>query len=118
MATGRGSLIGPYEILSALGAGGMGEVYQARDTRLGRLVALKLVRDDLASSPAALERFQQEARAAAALNHPNVCALYDVGVDPPFIAMELLDGETLQWKLARGSMDLPLFLDVALAIAD
>src|SRR5438128_2317416 len=90
-----GTCLGPYEVLSTLGAGGMGEVYKARDTRLDRLVAIKVLRPG-AESDSALERFQREARAASALNHPNICTIYDVGTDPPFLAMELLDGETLQ----------------------
>ena len=96
----------------------MGEVYRARDTRLERVVALKVLRDGVTASPQTLERFQREARAASALNHPNICTIYDVGVDPPFIAMELLEGETLQQRLERGPLDVPALLDVALAIAD
>src|SRR5574339_6531 len=90
--------LGPYEILSPLGAGGMGEVYQARDTRLERTVAVKVLPSQLTSSAAARERFHREARAVAALQHPNICTIYDVGETDDhqhYIVMELLDGETL-----------------------
>jgi eukaryotic-like serine/threonine-protein kinase len=80
----------------------MGEVYRATDTRLGRVVAIKVPPDGITASAQTLERFQREARAASALNHPNICTIYDVGTDPPFIAMELLEGETLQERLRRG----------------
>src|SRR6476659_1314173 len=113
-----GARIGPYEILSSLGAGGMGEVYRANDTRLDRLVAIKVLPDGVIASAQARERFQREARAASALNHPNICTIYDVGTDPPFIAMELLEGETLQQRLTRGSIDMPACVEIAFAIAD
>jgi serine/threonine protein kinase len=102
-----GARLGPYEILSALGAGGMGEVYKAHDTRLKRMVAIKVLRHDLTASPLARERFQREARAVAALQHPNICTIYDVGETADhheFIVMELLEGETLHQRLARGPM--------------
>ena len=113
-----GARLGPYEIVALLGAGGMGEVYRAKDTRLERVVAIKVLPDGVTASPQTLERFQREARAASALNHPNICTIYDVGTDPPFIAMELLEGETLQQRLARGPMDVPVLVDIALAVAD
>jgi serine/threonine protein kinase len=113
-----GARLGPYEIESALGAGGMGEVYRARDTRLQRVVALKVLPDGVTASPETRERFQREARAASALNHPNICTLYDVGADPPFIAMELLEGETLQQRLRRGPLEVPALLDIAAGLAD
>ena len=113
-----GAHIGPYHVESLLGAGGMGEVYRATDTRLGRVVALKVFPAGMSVSPQALGRFQREARAASALNHPNICTIYDVGTDPPFIAMELLEGETLQQQLTRGAMDVPVIVDIALAVAD
>jgi serine/threonine protein kinase len=113
-----GAHIGPYHVESLLGAGGMGEVYRATDTRLGRVVAIKVFPAGMSVSPQALERFQREARAASALNHPNICTIYDVGTDPPFIAMELLEGETLQQQLTRGAMDVPVLVDIALAVAD
>ena len=118
MALASGARLGPYEIVSPLGAGGMGEVYRAKDTRLERVVALKVLPDGVTASPQTLERFQREARAASALNHPNICTIYDVGTDPPFIAMELLEGETLQQRLGRGQMEVPVLVDIALAVAD
>ena len=118
MPIAPGSRLGPYEVLSALGAGGMGEVYRARDTRLERDVAVKVLSDALLTAPGALERFQREARAASALNHPNICTIFDVGSDPPFLAMELLEGETLQQRLARGALEPSGAIDCALAVAD
>ncbi len=112
-----GSRLGPYEILSALGAGGMGEVYKARDSRLDRFVAIKVLRNG-AESETTLERFQREARAASALNHPNICTIHDVGTDPPFLAMELLDGETLQQRLTRGALDVAQVVEIGLGVAD
>ena len=116
-----GARLGPYEILGALGAGGMGEVYRAVDTRLGREVAVKVLRGDLASQPdapggvASLERFEREARAIASLSHPNICRLYDVGHQDgfDFLVMELVQGETLLERLRRG----PLPVEQALAYA-
>jgi eukaryotic-like serine/threonine-protein kinase len=113
-----GARLGPYEIVSPLGVGGMGEVYRATDTRLERVVAIKVLPDGVAASPQTLERFQREARAASALNHPNICTIYDVGTDPPFIAMELLEGETLQQRLGRGLIEVPVLVDIAFAVAD
>ena len=96
----------------------MGEVYRATDTRLERVVAIKVLPDGVTASPQTLERFQREARAASALNHPNICTIYDVGTDPPFIAMELLEGETLQQRLRRGPLEVPVLVDIAVAVAD
>ena len=112
-----GARLGPYEIVALIDAGGMGEVYRAKDTRLERVVAIKVLPDGVAASPLALERFQREAQAASALNHPNICTIYDVGADPPFIAMELLEGETLQQQLKRGPLRGAAFVDIALAVA-
>src|SRR5438034_2290211 len=95
----------------------MGEVYRARDTQLGRDVAIKVLLAGVTVSPRMLERFEREARAASALNHPNICTIYGIGTDPPFIAMELLEGETLQ-QLMRGPMEVPVLVDIALAVAD
>src|SRR5207247_3374687 len=111
-----GTRLGPYEIVALLGAGGMGEVYRAKDTRLERGVAVKVLPDGVTASPQTLERFQREALAASALNHPNICTIYDVGTDPPFIAMELLEGETLQQQIARGPVAIAVLVDLALAV--
>ncbi len=121
MALEPGTRLGPYEILSPLGAGGMGEVYQARDTRLERTVAVKVLPSQLTSSVAARERFQREARAVAALQHPNICTIYDVGETDDhqhFIVMELLDGETLHQRLTRGSFDITQLVDLGIVLAD
>jgi eukaryotic-like serine/threonine-protein kinase len=118
MPLSAGARLGPYEVVSLLGSGGMGEVYRAKDTRLERVVAIKVVPEGVTASPHTLERFQREARAASALNHPNICTIYDVGTDPPFIAMELLEGETLQQRLGRGLMEIPVLVDIAFAVAD
>ena len=105
MALSAGARLGPYEILSALGAGGMGEVYKARDSRLDRTVAIKVLPAHVASDPDLRQRFDREARAVAALNHPHICTLHDIGnqdgVD--FLVMEYLEGETLAERLASGS---------------
>jgi eukaryotic-like serine/threonine-protein kinase len=118
LALASGARLGPYEIVCPLGVGGMGEVYRATDTRLERVVAIKVLPDGITASPHTLERFQREARAASALNHPNICTIYDVGTEPPFIAMELLEGETLQQRLRRGLMEVPVLVDIAFAVAD
>src|SRR5205807_9017098 len=94
-----GTRLGPYEILAPIGAGGMGEVYKARDRRLDRDVAVKVLPAALTDSPLARERFQREARVVAAFQHPNICTIYDVGETPDrqtFLVMELLQGETIQ----------------------
>ena len=105
MALSAGMRLGPYEILSALGAGGMGEVYRARDLRLGRDVAVKVLPSTFSSDPERLRRFEQEARAAAALNHPNILAVYDIGTHEgaPYIVSELLNGETVRARLGKAS---------------
>jgi Tol biopolymer transport system component len=118
MALQPGTKLGPYAIESTVGSGGMGEVYRAHDTRLHRVVAVKTLSARLESDAHAIERFAREARAAASLNHPNICTIYDVGTDPPFIAMELLEGETLQRLLSRGPMDAPAVIETALALVD
>ena len=91
-----GTRLGPYEIVAPLGAGGMGEVYRARDTRLGREIALKVLPDDVAADPARRQRFEQEARAVSALNHPNILSIYDVGSENGVVYMvsELVEGES------------------------
>jgi Tol biopolymer transport system component len=114
-----GSHLGPYEIQRLIGRGGMGEVYQATDTRLHRPVAIKILSEELTTSVAAMERLQREARTASLLNHPHICTVYDVGTtEPPFIAMELLEGESLQQRLQRGRLEAPALLDIAIAAAD
>src|SRR6202163_3789649 len=97
-----GASLGNYEIIAPIGAGGMGEVYRARDNRLGREVAVKVLPEAVASDPARLRRFEQEARSASALNHPNIVTIYDVGREGnvSYIAMELIEGESLRQKLA------------------
>jgi hypothetical protein len=106
VALSPGGSLGPYEVLSSLGAGGMGEVYRARDRRLGRDVALKVLRGDAASDARRLRRFETEARAVAALSHPNITAVHDVGSDDgvPYVVFELLSGETLRERLCRGAV--------------
>src|SRR5437667_8185629 len=101
MTLASGARIGPYEIVSAIGAGGMGEVYRARDPRLGREVAIKVLPLGFSVDPVRLDRFEQEARAAAALNHPNILAVHDIGTHggSPYIVSELLEGETLRARL-------------------
>src|SRR5580692_5165473 len=101
-----GTELGPYKILSPLGAGGMGEVYRARDTRLGRDVAVKVLPANWCGDPERLRRFEQEARATAALNHPNILAVFDVGQQDgsPYIVSELLEGETLRSRLRTGPL--------------
>src|SRR5271156_2616596 len=94
MSLAPGTRLGPYEILAPLGAGGMGEVYRARDTRLNRDVALKVLPADLARDPSRRQRFEQESRSVAALNHPNIVALYDVGEN--YFVSELVEGESLR----------------------
>src|SRR5262249_1679948 len=101
MALASGTKLGPYEILSPLGAGGMGEVYRAFDSRLGRDVAIKLLPGEYAADPERVRRFEQEAHASAALNHPNIVAIYDVGsrAEAFFVVTELLEGETLRRRI-------------------
>src|SRR3954465_8851052 len=108
MSLSPGTRLGPYEVLAALGAGGMGEVYKARDPRLDRLVAVKILSPAMAMSLAARERFEREARAISRLSHPHVCALFDVGRegDTSYLVMELLDGETLGALIAKGPLPL------------
>jgi hypothetical protein len=118
MLTGR--QLGPYQVVELLGAGGMGEVYRAHDTRLGRDVAIKILRGASADDSRRVRRFLDEARAAGALNHPNILAVYDVATDadPPHIVVELVDGESLRAELKRGALRLPRLLDLATQIAD
>jgi TolB-like protein/Tfp pilus assembly protein PilF len=120
MPLSPGTRLGPYEILSPLGAGGMGEVYSARDTRLDRLVAVKVLPEHLAGSAAARSRFEREAKAVAALSHPNILALYDVGAEQGvyFVVTELLEGETLRKRLERGARPWRDVVAIGAAVAD
>src|SRR5882672_10885401 len=119
MAIATGTRLGPYEIQAPLGAGGMGEVYRARDTRLGREVAVKVLPSAFASDPDRLRRFEHEARAAGQLNHPNILVIHDVGVHEgvPYLVSELLEGETLRERMEGGALPPRKAIDIALQIA-
>jgi eukaryotic-like serine/threonine-protein kinase len=119
MALGAGTKLGPYEIQSPLGAGGMGEVYRARDTRLDRIVAIKVLASHLSSSPELKQRMEREARAISSLNHPHICHLYDIGSQDgiDYLVMEFLEGETLAERLRKGALPLSDILKIALAVA-
>src|ERR1700719_1115329 len=108
MALTSGTKLGPYEIVSPLGAGGMGEVYRGRDTRLERTVAIKILPAHLSDNPESQQRFDREARAISSLSHPNICHLYDVGQHDgvSYLVMEYLEGETLGDRLRRGKLPL------------
>ena len=120
MAILPGRRLGPYEILSAIGAGGMGEVYRAKDTRLDRIVAIKVLPAHLADRPELRERFEREARTIASLNHPHICTLFDIGHQDgiDFLVMEYLEGETLAQRLVKGPLPLEQVLQYAIEIAD
>ena len=113
MAIGAGTRLGPYEITGTLGAGGMGQVFRAKDMRLGREVAIKVAFDDVGGDESRRQRFQREARAVAALNHPHICTIHDVGSEAgiDYLVLEILEGESLAARLRRG----PLPFDEAFA---
>ena len=112
----HGEKLGPYEILAPLGAGGMGEVYKARDTRLDRAVAVRVLPDHIAQREDLRARFEREARTVASLNHPHICTLHDIG--PGYMVMELVDGETLADRIAKGALPLEQALKLATQLAD
>src|SRR5450631_125475 len=120
MSLSSGTKLGPYEILSKVGAGGMGEVYRARDTRLERTVAVKVLPSGVSASPEVRQRFEREAKTISQLSHPHICALYDVGreSETEYLVMELLEGETLSDRLAKGPLPLEQTLRYGVEIAD
>ena len=114
-----GTKLGPYEVVNAIGAGGMGEVYRAKDTRLGRSVAIKVLPESFARDNDRLLRFEQEARAVAALNHPNILAIHDIGEQngAPYLVSELLEGESLRVEVEQGRLGTRKSVDYAVQIA-
>src|SRR5215469_3629162 len=120
MGLSAGTRLGPYEITAPLGSGGMGEVYRARDTRLDRTVAIKVLNSSLTATPELKARFEREARAISQLNHPNICTLYDVGQDSgtDFLVMECIDGESLAQRLRKGAVPTDQLLKIAIEVAD
>lgn len=120
MPVAKGTRLGPYEIAAAIGAGGMGEVYRAKDTRLDRYVAIKIIHSSLPCTPEFKTRFEREARILSSLSHPHICSLYDVGKDGnlEFLVMELLDGETLSNRLQKGSLPVSFVVKLGIEIAD
>src|ERR1700681_3765536 len=115
-----GRRLGPYEIVSTIGAGGMGEVYKARDTRLDRTVAIKVLPEHVPSDPDLQKRFHREAKTISSLNHPHICTLYDVGRQDgtAFLVMEYLEGETLAQRLTHGALPFDRALQIAIQVAD
>src|SRR4051794_5625122 len=115
-----GQSVSHYQVIEALGSGGMGIVYKAKDTQLGRFVALKFVPDSLSRDPQALERLKREARAASSLDHPNICTIYEIGEyrSEPFIAMQYLEGNTVRELIGGKPLDSETVLDIAIQMAD
>src|SRR6476619_1133958 len=120
MVFAAGAKLGPYEVLSPIGAGGMGEVYKARDTRLDRTVAVKVLPEHIAKREDARARFEREARSVASLNHPNICVLHDIGSHEGagYMVMEFMEGETLAARIEKGALPLDQALRFAVQIAD
>src|SRR5215471_6969957 len=120
MQLAPGKQLGPYEITAMLGAGGMGEVYRARDTRLQRTVAIKILSQHLSSDPALRRRFEREAKAISSLNHPHICVLHDIGQQDgiDYLVMECVEGETLAKRLEKGPLPLDQVLKYGAQIAD
>ncbi|HYB53102.1 MAG TPA: serine/threonine-protein kinase, partial [Thermoanaerobaculia bacterium] len=119
MTLEAGTKLGPYEILSAIGAGGMGEVYKARDTRLGRDVAVKVLPQQMSSSPELRQRLDREAKTISQLSHPHICMLHDVGHQDgtDYLVMEYLEGETLADRLGKGALPVDQALKIGVEIA-
>src|SRR5262245_24690729 len=120
MPLAAGTRLGPYEILTAIGAGGMGEVYKARDTRLERTVAIKVLPPGLATDPEFKARFDREAKSISALNHPHICTLFDIGEDASnsYLVLEYLEGETLADRLKKGPLPVDDVIELASQIAN
>src|SRR5512141_1147942 len=120
MSLQPGARLGAYEIIGPIGAGGMGEVFKARDTRLDRVVAIKILQGHLAVSPETRQRFEREARVISSLNHPNICTLFDIGHQDgmDYLVMEYLEGESLADRLQRGPLPVPELVKIGMEIAD
>src|SRR5215471_18821385 len=120
MPLSTGTRLGPYEILAPLGAGGMGEVYKARDTRLERTVAIKVLPAHLAANVEFRQRFEREAKVVSSLNHPHICTLYDIGRQDgiDYLVMEYLEGETLEARLRKGPLPLDQFFEIAIQVGE